>query len=146
MKILQGKPCFFAQMLSTSSVLFNSSTFTGHSGPDSHFPAFQFPSLLSFSFFLLFCLGSLSPGLQLHCTFCSLYFSPFTLSRNSFSHQFLSHCVFRKRAHMNSESICFCSGYVYLICLRSVNTEIILDFSTVAHTHKHIQMKNVLFF
>lgn len=98
---------------------------------------FHFPSL----FFLL---GSLSPGLQLHRTFCCLYFSPLPPSLNS--HINLSHFVFRKRGHMNSESIYFCSGYVYLICSRSGNTEIILDFSTVAHTHKHIQMKNALFF
>lgn len=48
----------------------------------------------------------------------------------------------------NSESIFILSqGYLsHSICLRSVNIEIILDFSTVAQSHKYIQMKNALIF
>lgn len=51
-------------------------------------------------------------------------------------------------ARRNSESIFALSQGCLSrsICLRPVNIEIILDFPTVAQSHKYIQMKNALIF
>lgn len=83
--------------------------------------AVQFPLPLSLSFSLLSSWFPVPrPPASLHIL-QPLFQAPLPPSSNSFSHQFLSRCVFRERGHMNSESVYFCSGYVYLSYLFKVS-------------------------